>query len=136
MAQCPYCHKCYDGLVLHWRNSKCAQETNLKKLSTIPQNIYFPETKEVLNDVAIDELYTLALDNDCIITDLEFDCDDKLSVVESVEMKLRKVLHFDEHNSNKKVGYLTSVLESRAEDVLLEGVKEDFDAIVLDKVVI
>ncbi len=90
----------------------------------------------MLNDVAIDELYTLALDNDCIITDLEFDCDDKLSVVESVEMKLRKVLHFDEHNSNKKVGYLTSVLESRAEDVLLEGVKEDFDAIVLDKVVI
>ena len=69
-------------------------------------------------------LSTLALDNDYIITDLEFDCDDKLSVVESVEMKLRKVLHFDEHNSSKKVGYLKSVLESRAEDLLLEGVEE------------
>ncbi len=137
MAQeCPYCQKWYDGLVLHWRNLKCSEETNLKQLSTIPQSIYFPETKEVLNDVTIDELDTLAIDNDCIITDLEFDCDDKLSVYESVEIKLRKVLHFDEHNSNSKVGYLKSIFESRAEELLLEGVEEDFDAIVVDDVVI
>ncbi len=139
MAQeCPYCHKGYDGLVLHWRNLKCSEETKLKQLSTIPQSIYFPEPKEVLNDVTIDELDTLAIDNDCIITDLEFDCDDKLSVVyETVEMKLRKVLHFDEHNSNSKVGSLKSVFDSRAEELLLEGVEEDFDAIVVvDDVVI
>jgi len=51
-------------------------------------------------------------------------------------MKLRKVLHFDEHNSNKKVGYLKSILESRAEELLLEGVEKDFGAIVVDDVVI
>jgi len=112
------------------------QKRQIKQLSTIPQSIYFPETKEISDDVTIDELDTLAIDNDCIITDLEFDCDDKLPAYESVEMKLRKVLHFDEHNSNKKVGYLKSVLESRAEELVLEGVKEDFDAIVLDDVVI
>jgi len=137
MAQkCPYCHKWYDGLVLHWRNSKCSEETNLKQLSTIPQSIYCPETKVVLNDVDIDELDTLAIDNDGIITDLEFDCDEQLYGYEPVEMKLRTVLHFDEHNSNSKVGYLKSVLESRAEELLLEGVEDDFDAIVLDDVVI
>jgi len=120
---------------LHWRNSKCSEETNLKQLSTIPRSIYFPETKEFLNDVAIDELDTLAIDNDCIITDLEFDCDEQLPVYESVEMQLRQVLHFDDNNNNK-VGYLKSVFESRAEEFLLEGVEEDFDAIVVDDVVI
>jgi len=55
---------------LHWRNSKCAEEANLKQLSTIPQTICFPETKVVMNDVIIDELDTRVIDNICIITDL------------------------------------------------------------------
>jgi len=37
---------------------------------------------------------------------------------------------------NNKVDYLKSVLKSRAQDLLLEGVEEDFDAIVIDDVVI
>jgi len=40
---------------LHWRNSKCAGAEKLKKLSTIPQQIYFLKTKDVMNDITINE---------------------------------------------------------------------------------
>jgi len=53
--------------------------------------------KRFWNEGTIDELDIFAVDNDCIITDLEYDCDDKLSAYELAEMKLRKVLNFDEH---------------------------------------
>jgi len=71
--QCPFCHKYFDGVVLHWRNSKCAEELKLKLFTTIPQNIFYAETGEDLYANTIDELDTLAINNECIITDMEFD---------------------------------------------------------------
>ena len=134
--QCPFCHKYFDGLVLHWRNSKCAEEAKLKQITTIPKNIYYAETEEDLYGNAFDELDTLEVDNNCIITDLEFDCDYNEPANAPYAMAMSKVLPYDVHNSSQQLEKMKAILQSRVEELLLEGLETQFEEIELDDIAV
>jgi len=129
--ECPKCHKYFDGLVLHLKNSKCRKEAKLKKDTTIPQNIYCEETDYYVNADTIDELDILAIDNDCIITDLEYDENENEEVYGSTSMKLDNMLHSNDYDISKQLDNLKAVLQSRAQELLLGGLEDEFDEIEL-----
>ena len=129
--ECPNCHKYFDGLVLHLKNSKCRKEAQLKKVTTIPQNIYCEETDYFSNVDTIDELDILALDRDCIITDVEYNQNDNEEGFASAPMKLGNQLKSNDYDITKQLDNLTSVLQSRAQELLLGGLEDEFDEIEL-----
>ena len=91
--QCQYCNKWYTSLVMHWRRSKCEANAKLQQLSTITENMYCPPNSLNVNDLSDNQLDVAMANDDCIIADLEYNCDNQPDGYVQHEMDLGHVLH-------------------------------------------
>jgi len=112
---------------MHWRRSKCEANAKLQQLSTIAENMYCPPNSLNVNDLSDNQLDVAMANDDCIIADLEFDCNNKPEGYLQHEMELGHVLHYQVPSNNSQKQLSKTVNESRAAEFMLEGLEHVFD---------
>jgi len=117
---------------MHWRRSKCEENEKLQQLSTIAENMYSHSKSLNVNDSSDNQLAVAMANDNCIIADLEFDCNNNPEGNLQHEMDLGHMLHYQVPSNNSQKQLSKTVNESRAAEFMLEGLEHVFDETVVE----